>query len=161
MPGVKSPAELAELFRARGLKVTPQRSCIFDVLNGNAVHPTAESIFDVARVKMPTLSLKTVYQTLNDLAAMGEIQLLDLGTGSTRFDPNVDAHHHLVCTECGKVRDLHLQFADLEVPARRRQGFVIGSAEVVFRGLCDSCAAATEHLHQSRIHNEENPSCLT
>ena len=57
---------------------------------------------------MPSISLRTVYQTLNDLAEMGEIQALDLGTGSTRFDPNIDEHHHLVCERCGLVRDVAL-----------------------------------------------------
>src|SRR3982751_1518543 len=137
---VKSPAELSELFRQRGLKVTPQRQCIFGVLHGDEVHPTAESVYAVARAEMPMMSLKTVYQTLNDLAAMGEIQQLDLGTGSSRFDPNVDAHHHLVCVRCGKVRDLYVDFARLAVPTNQRQGFTVGSAEVVFRGLCDDCS---------------------
>ena len=84
---MRTPAELTDLFRARGLKVTPQRQCIFRVLHGNGVHPTAEAVYAAAKDEMPVLSLKTVYQTLNDLAAMGEIQLLDLGTGSARFDP--------------------------------------------------------------------------
>lgn len=141
---MKSPAELSELFRARGFKVTPQRQCIFRVLHGNDVHPTAEAVFAVARAEMPAISLKTVYQTLNDLAAMGEIQQLDLGTGSTRFDPNVDAHHHLVCTRCGRVRDLYLDFPEVAVPARHRHGFTVGSAEIVFRGLCHDCNAVPE-----------------
>ena len=56
---------------------------------------------------MPTISLRTVYQTLNDLSEMGEILHLDLGTGSARFDANVEEpHHHLVCEGCGLVRDL-------------------------------------------------------
>ena len=157
---MKSPAELTALFRARGLKVTPQRQCIFRVLHGTGVHPTAESVFGAVRVEMPTVSLKTVYQTLNDLAAMGEIQQLDLGTGSTRFDPNTDAHHHLVCTRCGKVRDLYADFSHVRVPPRRRQGFTIGGAEVVFRGLCDTCTAAaggqTRTVPQPAPHHEEN-----
>src|SRR5436190_21052585 len=140
MTAVRTPAELTELFREQGLKVTPQRQCIFRLLHGNGVHPTAEAVYAEARREMPTMSLKTVYQTLNDLAEMGEIQLLDLGTGSARFDPNVDAHHHLVCVRCGKVRDLYVDFARLAVPTNQRQGFTVGSAEVVFRGLCDDCS---------------------
>jgi Fe2+ or Zn2+ uptake regulation protein len=88
---------------------------------------------------MPSVSLRTVYQVLNDLAAMGELQLLDMGTGSTRFDPNVEAHHHLVCTECGKVRDLYADFRSVRVPDGAEQGFTVDIAEVVFRGRCDSC----------------------
>jgi Fur family peroxide stress response transcriptional regulator len=96
-------------------------------------------VYADARGEMPMMSLKTVYQTLNDLAEMGEIQQLDLGTGSSRFDPNVDTHHHLVCIECGKVRDLYVDFSTIQVPASKRQGFIVGGAEVVFRGFCADC----------------------
>lgn len=136
---MKTPAELTELFRARGLKVTPQRQCIFRLLHGNEAHPTAESVYAAARAEMPTISLKTVYQTLNDLAEMGELQVLDVGTGSGRFDPNVDAHHHLVCERCGKVRDVYAEFPAVKVPRGKEQGFRIHEAEVVFRGVCDEC----------------------
>ncbi len=132
---------MSKLFRERGLKVTPQRECIFDVLWGAETHPSAESVYAEASGRMPTMSLKTVYQTLNDLAEMGEIQQLDLGTGSSRFDPNIDVHHHLVCTRCGKVRDLYADYSGVEVPASSRHGFVVGGAEVVFRGLCAECQA--------------------
>lgn len=139
---MRSSAELAGMFRSRGMKVTPQRECIFGVLDGTADHPSAESVYAEARKRMPTMSLKTVYQTLNDLASMGEIKALDLGTGSGRFDPNLDPHHHLVCNSCGKVRDLHADFDNVAVPASEAQGFTVGTAEVVFRGLCSDCQAA-------------------
>jgi Fe2+ or Zn2+ uptake regulation protein len=141
---VRSPAELTELFREQGLRVTPQRQCIFGLLEGNDRHPTAEWVYQQARSEMPTISLKTVYQTLNDLAQMGELQMLDLGTGSTRFDPNVDAHHHLVCEGCGKVRDLYADFRSVRVPAGDEQGFILRGAEVVFRGLCEACRPASK-----------------
>lgn len=139
---MKSPAELTVLFRERGLKVTPQRQCIFRLLDGNDVHPTAESVHLAAAAEMPTISLKTVYSTLNDLAAMGEIQQLDLGTGSSRFDPNTDGHHHLVCTRCGKVRDVYAA-ARVRVPDDQLDGFTVDTTEVVLRGLCDDCFSAS------------------
>jgi len=133
------------MFRARGLKVTPQRQCIFGVLYGNEAHPTAESVFAAAAAVMPAISLKTVYQTLNDLSSMGEIGLLDLGTGAGRFDPNVETHHHhLVCERCGKVRDLHINLPGLDVPDAARQGFTVGDAEVIFRGRCAECSDVSQ-----------------
>jgi Fe2+ or Zn2+ uptake regulation protein len=137
---MKTPDELTQLFRERGRKVTPQRQCIFGVLQGDVTHPTAEAVYAAARTKMETISLKTVYQTLNDLASLGEIAALDLGTGTTRFDPNVEqVHHHLVCRACGKVRDLHADFTAVMVPPGSEEGFEIGEAEVVFRGVCATC----------------------
>jgi len=137
---MRSPEELTRLFRARGRKVTAQRQCIFRVLQGDVTHPTAEAVYDVARAEVETISLKTVYQTLNELAALGELLALDVGTGTTRFDPNVEvAHHHLVCRGCGKVRDLHADFSGVVVPPGEGEGFEVGQAEVVFRGVCIAC----------------------
>ncbi|HTZ09324.1 MAG TPA: transcriptional repressor [Acidimicrobiales bacterium] len=137
---MRPPDELTAVFRAQGRKVTAQRQCIFRVLHGDVTHPTAESVHAAARTEMETISLKTVYQTLHELAAMGEIASLDLGTGTARFDPNVDeVHHHLVCHRCGKVRDLHADFSAVTVPPGADQGFTVTGAEVVFRGLCRDC----------------------
>jgi Fe2+ or Zn2+ uptake regulation protein len=147
---MQSPEELTDLFRANGRKITAQRQCIFRVLQGDVNHPSAERVHDKVRQEMPNVSLKTVYQTLNDLSDLGEISALDLGTGAVRFDPNVEtSHHHLVCRACGKVRDLALDLPPLEVPSTAAQGFDVSSAEVIFRGLCDECqaisATTTQH----------------
>src|SRR5438105_494263 len=136
---MKTPPELTELFRARGLKVTPQRQAIFRALHGEQRHPTAESVYETVSSSMPTISLRTVYQTLNDLAAMGEVQALDLGTGSARFDPNVDVHHHLVCVRCGRVVDIYADASGMRVPNSQRHGFTITATDVVFRGTCPDC----------------------
>jgi Fe2+ or Zn2+ uptake regulation protein len=140
---MKTVSELTELFRARGLRVTPQRQAIFGLLQGDSGHPTVESLYDRARTDMPTMSLKTVYQTVHDLAALGELNVLDLGTGALRVDPNVeDDHHHLVCTSCGLVRDLPVEFDTLRMPARYRRDFTVDDVQVIFRGRCDSCTSA-------------------
>ncbi len=138
---MKSSEQLTTLFRAQGLRVTPQRQAIFRLLQRNDAHPTVESLFERARAEMPTISLKTVYQTVHDLEALGEVQVLDLGTGSLRVDPNVeDDHHHLVCTACGRVRDLPVEFAGLRVPSRYRRGFTVDDIQVIFRGRCEECS---------------------
>jgi Fe2+ or Zn2+ uptake regulation protein len=137
---VRTDDQLTDLFRARGRKVTPQRQRIFRALHGNEGHPSAEMVYDEVRAEMSTISLKTVYQTLHELAEMGEIAALDLGTGMVRFDPNVETpHHHLVCRSCGKVRDLFVSIDGLEVDPLDALGYEVASAEVVFRGRCDRC----------------------
>jgi Fe2+ or Zn2+ uptake regulation protein len=139
---MKTVEELTDLFRQQGLRVTPQRQAIFRLLHGEDRHPTVESLYEAARSEMPTISLKTVYQTVYDLSDMGEVEVLDLGTGSYRVDPNVEhAHHHLICARCGKVRDVPLDFPDLRLPPRYQRGFSVSAVEVNFRGLCDECAA--------------------
>jgi Fe2+ or Zn2+ uptake regulation protein len=141
---MKDTATLTTMFRQQGLRVTPQRQAIFRLLEGNLTHPTVESLFDRARSDMPTISLKTVYQTVHDLEALGEVRVLDLGTGSVRVDPNVeDDHHHLLCTACGRVRDLPVDFEGLNVPIRYRRDFTVDDVQVIFRGRCDNCSDRT------------------
>jgi Fe2+ or Zn2+ uptake regulation protein len=141
---MKSTETLTTLFREQGLRVTPQRQAIFRLLQGDDSHPTVESLFDRARSDMPTISLKTVYQTVHDLEALGEVRVLDLGTGSVRVDPNVeDDHHHLLCTKCGRVRDLPVEYAGLHVPIRYRRDFTVDDVQVIFRGRCDQCSDRT------------------
>lgn len=139
---MRSPAELTDAFRARGLRNTPQRQLIFRILHGNEAHPTAEAVYAVAAAEMPSISLRTVYQTLNDLAEMGELTILDLGTGAARFDPNVDDHHHLVCEACGSVSDVYLEHGAIPTLAPDTfEGFTIASVEITFRGRCSSCSS--------------------
>ena len=87
---MNSPTELAEAFRAQGLKVTPQRRLLFALLEDDTTHPTADGLFARASAHMPGISLRTVYTTLTDLVEMGELQAVALGSGAMRFDPNVD-----------------------------------------------------------------------
>jgi Fe2+ or Zn2+ uptake regulation protein len=135
---VRSPTELTTAFRERGLKITPQRVAIFQVLHENITHPSADAVFEVLSQAMPSISLRTVYQTLHDLAEMGELQALDLGVGSVRFDPNVDDHHHLVCDACGSIFDVALDVSGLR-PAPLT-GFTVDHAQVIFRGRCVACS---------------------
>ena len=155
---MRTPDELTELFRASGRKVTAQRQCIFGVLQDNVDHPSAESVYEAARTQVATISLKTVYQTLYELAEMGEIAALDLGTGTARFDPNVErAHHHLVCRSCGKVRDLDVTFDGLSVPPDEVQGYEVNSAEVVFRGLCGECRQPPPPDRRGALASSQQP----
>jgi Fe2+ or Zn2+ uptake regulation protein len=138
---VKTADELTALFRTRGLRVTPQRHALFRLLERDDSHPTVQGLCEEARAQMPTISLRTVYQAIHDLEGLGEIALVDLGTGSVRVDPDVEhPHHHFVCTSCGKVRGVVIDLERLGVPAVR-EGFTVTSVQVLLRGTCDECAS--------------------
>lgn len=139
---MRTPDQLVAAFRASGRKVTPQREGIFRILHGNPTHPTAEAVHARIVDDMPSVSLRTVYATLHELAEMGELHQLQLGTGSARFDPNVDDHHHLVCDTCGSVEDLDTNFPGVTLAVDNDFGFAVDSTEIVFRGTCRRCRTA-------------------
>ncbi|MDQ7849344.1 MAG: Fur family transcriptional regulator [Armatimonadota bacterium] len=138
-----SAAELRQRLREAGRRVTPQRDLIFRLLEETqADHPSAEMLHLRAARQMPSISLRTVYAVLAELQELAVVRPLDLGTGSTRFCTNVRNHHHLVCERCGRVKDVFMELASLEVPEEQRSGFLVKEQSVVFRGLCAGCRGA-------------------
>lgn len=143
---MRTPVELVSAFRAQGRKVTPQRQLLFQLMHDNKAHPTAETLFAVASTKMPGISLRTVYQTLNELAEMGELQFIDVGSGAMRFDPNVEDHHHVVCDGCGDIRDVHVKGVTQLKPAGAEE-FIVTDIDILFHGTCEKCST---HMGRTR-----------
>jgi len=125
-------------FRDRKFKMTPQRAAILEYLDGNKSHPSAEDIFDAVRVEYPMISLATVYNTIETLKEMGLLWELSIDDQRKRYDPNTNSHHHLICSRCRKVVDIHMEF-DLNVPEDKSHGFELTGRHVEFYGLCGDC----------------------
>jgi Fur family transcriptional regulator, stress-responsive regulator len=133
--------DLLERLRTRGWRMTPQRRVVAEVLRGEHVHLSAETIHARARRRLPEISLATVYNTLNELVAMGELLEVSPGYGPKRYDPNVvDHHQHLVCLGCSAILDVHpAGEADLVLPVDEQHGYEVLDVDVVFRGRCPAC----------------------
>ena len=145
---MRTPAELDGIFRAAGLRITPQRQAVFRALYRATDHPTAEVVYARVCEEVPSISLRTVYGVLHDLVGLGEVNALDVGLGATRYDPTPDHHHHLVCTSCGEVRDLFLDGVDVDVPAEQAGGFELGAPEITWRGRCPACREIHHHTRE-------------
>jgi Fur family ferric uptake transcriptional regulator len=132
---------LLDRLRARKWRVTSQRRVIAEAMEGEHVHLTAEEVHERARARLPEVSLATVYNTLNELVAMGEVQPVDAGGGPTRYDPNTERrHHHLVCLRCGRLHDVYpTGVAGLQLPRSQRFGYRIVNHEILFQGYCPDC----------------------
>jgi Fur family transcriptional regulator, peroxide stress response regulator len=140
-----SPAlePFVERCRAAGIAVTPQRLAIFRRLAETDRHPSAEELYAAVRREMPTLSLATVYKTLDTLATIGLVRPVSRLGARGRWDANLAPHHHLVCTVCGKVTDV--MEPRLEAAARpaaavaARHGFEAAGHSVEIFGRCAAC----------------------
>lgn len=129
--------------RTEGLKITPQRVAILRFLDGNRQHPSVDEIHREVVKTFPTLSLATVYNTLDTLVKIREVKAVHVDETRKRFDPDTTPHHHAVCRHCGSIQDLHRDFGTtLDVPGDVSDGFRVESASVSFQGVCGDCSAS-------------------
>lgn len=132
---------MIERLRDRGWRLTSQRRVVAEVLAGEHIHLTAESVYTRAQRLLPEISLATVYNTLNELVGMGEVLEISTGDGPKRYDPNsAFSHHHLHCVGCGALRDVEPDGTDqLSLPSGQQYGFELLDVDIVFKGLCPDC----------------------
>ncbi|MEU4358027.1 Fur family transcriptional regulator [Streptomyces virginiae] len=136
-------SDLLERLRGRGWRMTSQRRVVAEVLDGEHVHLTADEVHARAARRLPEISRASVYNTLGELVALGEVAELSAHGRAKRYDPNAHhPHQHLVCSGCGLIRDVHPTGDALAgLPTQERFGFAVSDVEIVYRGLCPSCAA--------------------
>lgn len=126
-----------------GLALTPQRLAIYQVLANDDSHPGAEDIYRRIKPNLPSLSLGTVYRTLELYEEHGLVSRVNAFGDQTRFDANLEAHHHLICVQCRKIfdyRDARLE--ELPVPRTDPEGFHILTHQIQFFGQCQACRQA-------------------
>jgi len=129
-----------EGLRGSGVKLTHQRLEIFQELARSLDHPDADTIYRSVRKRIPTISLDTVYRTLWLLLDLGLINTLGPSRERTRFDANIEFHHHFVCSVCGKTRDFYSKELDsLKVPRSVKSFGHVTTTHVEVRGVCLAC----------------------
>ncbi|MFC0598418.1 Fur family transcriptional regulator [Streptomyces palmae] len=135
-------SDLLERLRGRGWRMTPQRRVVAEVLAGEHVHLTADEVLARAAARLPEIARATVYNTLGELVALGEVAEVAIDGRAKRYDPNAHRpHQHLVCSGCAAVRDVRPDGDPLaDLPAAERFGFTVLEVEVTYRGLCADCA---------------------
>lgn len=131
--------------REAGLNVTYQRIIIYKALVSTKTHPTAEEIYKVVRKEYPSISLATVYKTLETLAEhhlIGKVtELHDLA----RYDGDTSPHHHLVCIRCKKIIDIYEDsLNNIRLPRESSNGFCVFGYRIQFEGICKECVEKQE-----------------
>jgi len=137
-----------------GYRMTVPREAILNVLSNTYKHLSAEDVYMAVHKAQPNVGLTTVYRTLELLAQMGLVFKFDFGDGRARYElsegpKGTRHHHHLVCTNCGRVVD-YTDFIDDEVELlnqtekglSKKYNFEITNHLIQFYGLCEECRTA-------------------
>ena len=126
--------------KEKGLKVTPQRLAIGDVLvEREAAHHGAGLIWREAKKRVKTLSLSTVYATLNELAKHGVIKLLQFDRMENRYECNPEKHVNLICDRCKEIMDYEVPVAIEPQEIAKKTGFKMTDMRLECYGLCEKC----------------------
>ncbi|EHM44011.1 transcriptional regulator, Fur family [Anaeroglobus geminatus F0357] len=131
--------DIAEVLRQNGYKVTPQRLAVYAVIEHNPAHPNAEAIYRELQPQYPSMSLATVYKTMEIFAKIGVVNVLQCGEDAHRYDYNTTPHAHIRCTECNQVADVHLDQESLTEAAAEQTGYTVGTVGIAFTGICPAC----------------------
>ena len=107
-----------------GLKMTGQRRLILQVLTDSSDHPSVEDVYQRAKNQDPSISIATVYRTLHLLDEMNLVQRHDFNENYSRFEVNLEHHHHLIDLETGKVIEFQNEgLEDMKVRIAKELGY--------------------------------------
>lgn len=127
--------EIAEFFRKKDLKATPQRIAVYDFVFRNRIHPDVETVYKNVAADNPSFSKTTVYNCLKDLTAHGLLIPVKIDSDKIRYDANVAFHGHFKCDCCGEIFD----FSCTDEKAIGIEGFEIRQKDVYYTGICAEC----------------------
>jgi Fur family peroxide stress response transcriptional regulator len=144
---MKNRDEVRALFRGKKVPLTHQRLAVYEELAARHDHPSAESLYASLKASYPSLSLATVYKTLQTLHEMGMVARVDSPAAQARYDAIVETHHHAVCASCGRIEDVFDPRLD-RLPEPKAAGFKIEGHSVHFHGLCAACAKKAGRSHK-------------
>lgn len=123
-----------------GIRKTPARVAILEFLDSSDFPVDIEQTIKYLRNKNLNTNKVTVYRTIEKLLQSGVINRIELGEGKYRYELQKNHHHHLICTNCGKIEDASGDFIeDLQNKINKKSGFLVKSHSLEFFGLCKGC----------------------
>lgn len=132
--------QLISILRHSGYKVTPQRLAICNYILSSKEHPTVEQIHSEILKLHPTISLNTIYQTMDMLIDLGLVHEMRFNGNSSRFDPNTSVHANIVCQNCNKIRDFESEsIRNLWARIVTEMNVEPVGQRLVVYVLCDNC----------------------
>ena len=133
-------ASIIKRLREQRLKLTSQRMAVIDALvERTSLHPGASLIYKEARKKAKSLSLSTVYATLNELSRLGIIKMLEFDRMENRYEANTTEHINLICKGCKKIMDYKPPFIIDTYEISKKCRFWVTDSRLEYYGYCQEC----------------------
>ncbi len=138
MNSITDSESIKTVLRSHGLRATPQRMAVAELLLAKPSHVTAYDVYETIRQKLPAISPNTIYLTLAHFENRGLLRRFRIH-GKSVFDSNTTRHDHGYCTVCGKIADLFSPPAAGHSPEEMSDWEVLSESRVWY-GKCPNCA---------------------
>jgi Fur family peroxide stress response transcriptional regulator len=149
--GDRVDASRMQRLHAAGLRATGPRIAILAALEDDRRHPTAELLHETLATQYPSLSLSTVYATLETFLQRGLVRRIAAPSGKLRVDGTAQDHDHAICRACSRVFDVHRDVIARPVPPRELpEGLRVMNLHIEYDVLCAACA---RHDSTSAVHS--------
>lgn len=135
-----SKAIFIEILKERKLKITPQRIAILEELEKKG-HSTVDDIFNGIKLRVPSISLATVYKNILALQSADIIKSIKTPTHKQKYELNAKPHVHLFCRLCEKLQDFEININDFKTYCKVESGYhCIDEASILLTGICKDCS---------------------
>lgn len=134
--------KIVSVLRHYDYKLTPQRRAVLKIISHSKDHLTPYEIYNKVHEEFPNIGLVTVYRTLEMLSRLNLICKIHMDDNCQSYLLRRDTlhHHHLICTNCGTVKDLiSCDLGELEKKLTAETGFKVNSHLLEFQGICPEC----------------------
>jgi Fe2+ or Zn2+ uptake regulation protein len=125
------------------MRVTAPRLAVYGALEELGGHRSVDEVVAYLQSAGTPLPRASVYNSVDALARAGVVLAADAGPGRALYEAGDTPHHHFVCRGCGAVRDVPCVVGDKPCLEAAFDGGTVDEAQVIFRGVCDACAATT------------------
>ncbi len=137
------------------MRMTKQRQVVLEEVKAVKVHPTADDVFARVRLRLPRISLGTVYRNLDVLARTGQVVRLEANGSQYRFDGDTGKHYHVRCVRCDRLDDVASEGVDVsEAGVLGSNGYDIVGHRLEFLGVCPACQAHGHEANQGQENGQ-------
>ena len=143
---------LARFLENRKMRKTSERFAILDKIYSSSAHIDVATLHQAMLADGFQVSRATVYNTLDLLIEAGLVRRITLGDGVNRYERIlvVNNHHHLICTRCGKVKEMKAVKVVEDLIAHKPRSFEPQYYSLYIYGLCSKCAKADKAVAKER-----------
>ena len=127
--------QISEIFKSKGIKLTPQRIAVYKFVKENPIHPDALTVYEKMIENNPSFSKTTVYNCLQTLTECGLLIPVCIDKDKIRYDADTSFHGHFKCSKCGEIYDF--QCTDNETFGI--DGFEVEQKDLYYSGICKRC----------------------